>query len=103
MEWTPIFAAGAIPGARSHHAMVVSGSKAFVFGGLRNDGKVLNDLFMLDMERWQWLQLFPRGTVPCGRLGHFGCLLDDQTLYIFGGYDGKVRENRENVTRVNTF
>lgn len=48
---------GAWPSSRRGHAAVVQGDSLWVHGGLDSRGQHLQDLWRLDLHKWQWQQL----------------------------------------------
>lgn len=93
-HWTLLLPAvgSSVPMPRSHHAMAIRGNFMYIFGGLSNEGKLLSDLHVFDLERLTWKALNPGGSGPCARINHTGHILAN-FFVVFGGYDGKVRLN----------
>ena len=58
MEWSQMYVAGTSPSARSRHTCNLVGNKLFVFGGGGEDGRVFNDLFVLDIGYYFYLFIF---------------------------------------------
>eukprot|EP01061_Rhynchopus_euleeides_P040725 TRINITY_DN7018_c0_g1_i2.p1 TRINITY_DN7018_c0_g1~~TRINITY_DN7018_c0_g1_i2.p1 ORF type:complete len:438 (+),score=115.69 TRINITY_DN7018_c0_g1_i2:60-1316(+) len=75
------------PSPRAGHTAVVYGGKMFVFGGVgdRTADNWLNDMWMLDLETFQW-ECVSNGTgaVPAGRKGHTAVVCKG-SMFIFGG------------------
>ncbi|TFK36888.1 hypothetical protein BDQ12DRAFT_754358 [Crucibulum laeve] len=101
-EWTRVAVYGPAPVGRYGHAVTMSGSKFFMFGG-QVDGEFLNDLFggtdgqyhyndtwSFDLQTRQWSELNCIGFIPSPREGHAAAIVDD-VIYVFGGrgVDGK--------------
>jgi len=87
-SWTQIKPAqgAAWPKARLWHTTVlVNSTTLMLFGGDESEsGPTLNDLWLLDMNKWQWTELHPKGTLPSPRSGHTAVFYND-SMYIFGG------------------
>jgi len=64
-------------------AMVSSGDKLYLAGGLTSDGKASDRFFSYDVRAERWRELAP---MPTG-LHHLGLVYLDGSLYVLGGYD----------------
>ena len=65
-HWRQVRAAGAAPGPRESHSCTGLGGRLYVFGGF--DGtRVLNDLYMYDINNAVWTQLVHTGISPPAR------------------------------------
>jgi hypothetical protein len=95
--WSAVEAQGTPPPRRSGGQGAVCRSKLFIFGGYDGrHGNYFNDLFVFDFDSKQWTTLPEQGTVPEPRTDHIMVLHDSaegDSLYIMGGYDGRVRYN----------
>lgn len=91
-EWSLIETTGQIPSPRSHHTLFIRGYSLYVFGGLTDDGKLSHDLHCLELDKKEWHYIHTSGCPPQGRLDYAGSLIG-HFLFVFGGYDGKVRLN----------
>jgi hypothetical protein len=60
---------GAEPPARLGHAAAAVRERVFVFGGVTGEGRLLGDLWVLDLDASSWTQLAPLGAPPCARKG----------------------------------
>ena len=65
-------------------------TKIFIFGGLVDDKKRFNDLYVLDTDAYAWRKLNARGQHAAPRAHHTATFLD-RKLVIFGGYGGSGR------------
>lgn len=78
------------PSARSGHRMVAIKKKLFVFGGFHDSSlsyKYFNDVWMFNLETYQWQEINVTGTVkPIARSA--GCMAgtNDGRILIWGGY-----------------
>ena len=73
-----------MPEARHYFIALANERYMFVIGGANDEWEVLDTVFCLSLETYEWSTLAPMGT---GRWYCAGVLLGDY-LYIFGGYDG---------------
>ncbi|CAL1129025.1 unnamed protein product [Cladocopium goreaui] len=75
---------------------VICGDSMYLFGG--STGSARNDLYAFSFETEQWLEVRPtpgasqKANVPCPRFCHT-CDVYNNSLYVFGGYDGQQRLN----------
>ncbi|KAI3404667.2 KEL2 [Candida oxycetoniae] len=74
------------PPPLTNHSMSIYNNKIYVFGGVYNNEKVSNDLWVFDAEEEKWTQVETSGTVPLPVNEHSSCIVDDR-LYIYGGND----------------
>lgn len=87
MLWYPPRTHGKAPSKRCGHSSAVLGDEMLVFAGWRGRSWY-NDLFSLDVARWQWRRLKPRGKAPTPRVYHSATVdpVHDQ-MVVFGGND----------------
>jgi len=82
------------PSSRDSHSAVICGDSMYLFGG--STGSARNDLYSFNLMTSQWQEIRPvsaqKGNVPCPRFCH-SCEVYDNSLYVFGGYDGQQRLN----------
>ena len=91
--WVQVETQGMVPTPRSGAKGVACGSSFYLFGGYtRKDGVYYNDLYRFDTNTNMWTKLFCTGDIPTIRTDHTAVLYNN-TIYIFGGYDGKTRFN----------
>jgi len=64
----------------------------YVFGGKGPNGRLYNDLFCLDVEKWTWSVVPSATSPPLGRFGHAMVAVEDK-IVVFGGWDGAVAFN----------
>lgn len=94
-HWSqPDLGMGARPGPLSHAAccLLPSGRHVAVFGGYRSGSGLLNELWVLDLDRWEWSQPEVAGDIPRARRGHVMEALGDLVV-VHGGYDGQAHSN----------
>jgi hypothetical protein len=60
-RWTPVTPVNAGPGLRIAPNVAIYHNKMFVFGGLRADFQVANDMWKFNLETKQWTELIPNG------------------------------------------
>ena len=92
--WSLIQSSGQPPPSRSGSQCAIFSSKIYFFGGYtKKDGDYFNDLYTFDIETSIWEKVNPANEIlPRERTDHTLSLYKD-TLYIFGGYDGRARFN----------
>lgn len=92
--WTLLEVTGDQPASRSGSQCTLYQGKIYFFGGYtKKDGEYFNDLFSFDIINSHWEEILPSSSeMPKKRTDHTLTLFHD-TLYIFGGYDGKNRYN----------
>ncbi|GAA97774.1 uncharacterized protein L969DRAFT_14069 [Mixia osmundae IAM 14324] len=98
-EWTRVKVAGPAPEGRYGHAAAMVGSRFYVFGGQKDDGEFLNDMWSFDLQnlktgmpRWQEVRYADIESAPPRRTGHTSITHGD-CIYIFGGTDGQYHYN----------
>jgi len=89
-KWIDQPISGEPPEGRWRHTATTVDNKIFIFGGLVEDKKRFNDLFVLDTEAYAWRKLNARGQMAAPRAHHSATFLD-RKLVIFGGYGGSGR------------
>lgn len=98
LEWSLVETTGQVPppSPRDSHSAVICGDSMYLFGG--STGSARNDLYSFSFETDQWHEVRPaagpsqKANVPCPRFCHT-CDMYNNSLYIFGGYDGQQRLN----------
>eukprot|EP00928_Gymnodinium_smaydae_P008896 TRINITY_DN1327_c0_g2_i2.p1 TRINITY_DN1327_c0_g2~~TRINITY_DN1327_c0_g2_i2.p1 ORF type:complete len:504 (-),score=110.69 TRINITY_DN1327_c0_g2_i2:52-1563(-) len=95
LEWSLVDIQGSAPppSPRDSHSAVISGDSLYLFGG--STGGAKNDLHSYNFKTRRWKEVCESGrdsVIPCPRFCHT-CNVYDQSLYIFGGYDGQQRLN----------
>ena len=91
--WNQVETQGMVPTPRSGAKGVACNSSFYLFGGYtRKDGVYYNDLYRFDTGSGIWTKLFCTGDCPSIRTDHTAVLYEN-SIYIFGGYDGKIRFN----------
>lgn len=98
LEWSLVETTGTVapPSPRDSHSAVICGDMMYLFGG--STGSARNDLYSFSFETSQWHEVRPaaaagqKAVVPCPRFCHT-CEVYNNSLYVFGGYDGQQRLN----------
>ncbi|MDZ8050749.1 MAG: kelch repeat-containing protein [Aulosira sp. ZfuVER01] len=77
---------GNSPHPRYGHSAIVYQNSIIIFGGENNEtGETFNDIHLLDLETWTWMQPQVWGDIPTSRSFHTAVLAEDKML-IWGGY-----------------
>ncbi|KAL4105844.1 hypothetical protein PRIC1_003900 [Phytophthora ramorum] len=84
-----------LPAPRYGHSALLlnGGERMFVFGGRGARGEAFRDMFFFDLGAMAWLQVQWTTDCPVGRFGHAAASVDDEKMYVFGGWDGKKSMN----------
>mmetsp|Transcript_29585 Transcript_29585/g.62882 ORF Transcript_29585/g.62882 Transcript_29585/m.62882 type:complete len:512 (+) Transcript_29585:125-1660(+) len=98
LEWSLVDTNGQVPppSPRDSHSAVICGESMYLFGG--STGSARNDLYAFSFETDQWSEVRPissgsgKASVPCPRFCHT-CDVYNNSLFVFGGYDGQQRLN----------
>ena len=91
LRWTQPLVEGTPPAARGGQTVVLVNEDTLVFFGgqyYKGDDEFtfLNDVWCLDLGAMTWYQpRIAKGPKPEGRYGHTGTLVNQTSLYIFGG------------------
>jgi hypothetical protein len=91
LAWTRLDTPDRRPQAREDHTLTVDadGHGAWLFGGRTAGGRVLGDLWRLDLATDRW-QRVPRGAgAPRGRFGHSSVWVPDVGLVIWAGQSAR--------------
>ncbi|KAL3100447.1 hypothetical protein niasHS_001750 [Heterodera schachtii] len=99
-----------VPDLRGHrppgfaaYGMVTNQSKVFIFGGMIEYGRYSNDLYELQINRWEWrklnIQILEGLPAPCPRLGHTFTMGSNNIAYVFGGLANISENRRENMPK----
>lgn len=80
---------GDLPPPRAGHSATLIDGRIVIFGG--GDGlKIMNDIYILNLNRRTWTQAPLEKNAPTGRCAH-AALAVDRRLFIHGGGDGSRR------------
>lgn len=69
---------------RGLHTLTLVANKAYLFGGAKQRGGMMGDIWQLDLEAKAWSRLAPGGRAPHVRCSHTATLIDNQ-IWFFGG------------------
>lgn len=93
---------GDIPPGCAAYGFVCDNTRLLVFGGMVEYGKYSNDLYELQVSKWEWKKLRPRppkiGVYPCPRLGHSFTLIGNK-VFLFGGLANDSDDPKNNIPR----
>ncbi|KAJ0967241.1 hypothetical protein J5N97_024158 [Dioscorea zingiberensis] len=76
---------GKVPTARGGQSATLVGSRVIMFGGEDRRRRLLNDLYILDLETMTWDLAEAKKTSPPPRFDHTAAVHGEQYLLIFGG------------------
>ncbi|XP_030489381.2 acyl-CoA-binding domain-containing protein 4 [Cannabis sativa] len=76
---------GKVPVARSGQSTTLVGSRVIMFGGEDRSRRLLNDVYVLDLETMTWDVLETTQTSPAPRFDHTAAIHAEHYLLIFGG------------------
>ena len=98
---------GDIPPGCAAFGFVNDENRVLIFGGMVEYGKYSNDLYELEIPKWEWKKIrvkTPKNEpLPCPRLGHSFTLLDKK-VYLFGGLANESDDPKDNIPRyINLF
>ncbi|KAG6971477.1 hypothetical protein JG687_00001998 [Phytophthora cactorum] len=84
-----------LPAPRYGHSAILLNNteRMFVFGGRGAQGEAFRDMFFFDLNAMAWLQVQWTTDCPAGRYGHAVASVDDEKMFVFGGWDGKKSMN----------
>ena len=85
---------GVTPQSRSGSQCLLQSNEIYFFGGYtKKDGEYFNDLYEFHIGDKHWNEIIvTNGEIPPKRTDHTLSLFKE-SLYVFGGYDGKNRFN----------
>ena len=86
LKWMrPTIQSKRVPGGRSGHKMVYLNNLLWLFGGIDSHGTYLNDIYTLNLVKWQWSSVPIAGKMPAPRAFHSMDVLKSR-IAVFGGY-----------------
>eukprot|EP01133_Synstelium_polycarpum_P018218 gene18218-21787_t len=77
-----------IPIERHGHTTCLYKNTLILFGGTPDGSSGLNDLFFLNLDNYNWVEVKTKGIAPIGRYRHSAIIIEEK-MYIFGGYRSK--------------
>jgi len=95
---------GNIPPGCAAYGIVSIGTRIIIFGGMMEYGKYSNDLYELEVTKWEWKKIHAKSIntnnkmPPSARLGHSFTLVG-QRVYLFGGLENASDDPKENIPR----
>src|SRR5690606_4778807 len=93
MTWESIIPTGdELPRARKGFTIVGIQSKIYLFGGVDDENKPLNDLFILDVHTNKW-EKCECNDKPSPRSNYAITVFDDKYIIVHGGQDGSLYYN----------
>jgi N-acetylneuraminic acid mutarotase len=92
-HWRKVQTSGSMPAGRSGAQAVVCDDDLWLFGGYtRKDGEYFNDAYKLHTPSGHWTCINAIGEPPAKRTDH-SLVRYGRSMYVFGGFDGRVRYN----------
>ncbi|PON43636.1 BTB-kelch protein [Parasponia andersonii] len=76
---------GKVPVARGGQSTTLVGSRLIMFGGEDRSRRLLNDVYVLDLETMTWDVIETMQTPPAPRFDHIAAVHGEHYLLIFGG------------------
>jgi len=83
--WVRSFIPTFAPSPRKDHSAVIANGKMIIWGGLDNNGVLLNDMWAFDLTTEVWSQIYQGKVLPSPRSAHAGIVLADNRFWVFGG------------------
>nr|GLL35009.1 acyl-CoA-binding domain-containing protein 4 [Ipomoea trifida] len=93
---------GTPPVARGGQSVTLFGSKLIMFGGEDKKRRLLNDIYVLDLETQTWSSVETTQTPPSPRFDHSAALHAERYLLIFGGCSHSVFFNDLHILDLET-
>ena len=100
-QWFVPDVKGDVPPGCAAYGLVNDNSRIITFGGMVEYGKYSNDLYELQITKWEWKKLNPiskTGVKPSPRLGHSFTLVEKR-VYLFGGLENESQDPKDNIPR----
>lgn len=101
-EWFQPQTKGDTPPGCAAYGLVLDGCRMLMYGGMIEYGRYSSDLYELNIPKWEWKKLKPKGPrsgePPCARLGHSFTVIRDQ-VYMFGGLANDSDDLKNNIPR----
>nr|GMD30257.1 acyl-CoA-binding domain-containing protein 4 [Ipomoea batatas] len=88
--------------ARGGQSVTLFGSKLIMFGGEDKKRRLLNDIYVLDLETQTWSSVETTQTPPSPRFDHSAALHAERYLLIFGGCSHSVFFNDLHILDLET-
>lgn len=101
-EWFQPQMKGDIPPGCAAYGLVLDGYRMLMYGGMIEYGRYSSDLYELNIPKWEWKKLKPKGPrnadAPCARLGHSFTIVREQ-VFLFGGLANDSDDLKNNIPR----
>jgi hypothetical protein len=87
LTWLNITTSGNAPSARAYHTAVVDRYQhaMYVYGGQTVNDDLLSDMYMFDLDKLTWTQVFPNGTDAIPRAMHSAIMTLQGVMIVYGG------------------
>lgn len=87
-SWELISTKNKPSGLAGHSLCLIDTSKVLLFGGATSANNFSNESWIFDINQSTWNAVTTSNN-PTGRTGHSICKIEDNKLFLFGGFDGK--------------
>lgn len=85
------------PCPRAGHSAVSYKSYMYIYGGCNEENDRLNDIWRLNLHKYEWEQVQFKDEIPVGRSGH-SCVVYHDTMIVFGGMKDLIKETNDMYT-----
>ena len=108
INWFELRLFGKVPERRGYHSTFIHKNKMYIYGGHDIREGSLDNLWMIDMNNFndldmqpedqekccEWKLLEPKGNVHPGAISHHTSIVYSDKMYLFGGSKASGQENK---------